>query len=61
MKNLKSTKTLHVTFADDVKDTPFHYMIGKAVNTKDSINAYLKGEISIRELHAGGIKFVNTL
>jgi hypothetical protein len=61
MKNLQATTTLHTTFADYVKDMSLHYIIGKAVSTKDSINAYLKGEITIRELHARGIKFVNTL
>jgi hypothetical protein len=60
MKNSQSTKAQHITFADDVKDMSLHYIIGKAVSTKDSINAYLKGEITIRELHAREIKFVNT-
>lgn len=36
-------------------------LISKAVNTKKSINAYLKGEITLAELNARGIKFVRTI
>lgn len=39
----------------------FRRMIGQALNTKESINAYFRGEITIQELNARGIKFIKTL
>lgn len=36
-------------------------LVGKAIETKNAINAYFKGEITISELNARGIKFVNTI
>lgn len=61
MKNLHSTRLPGKTAADDVNEISVQHIIGKAVSTKDSINTYLKGEITILELNARGIKFINTV
>lgn len=39
----------------------FRRIVGQALSTKESINAYFRGEITIQELNARGIKFVKTL
>lgn len=39
----------------------FRRIVGQALSTKESINAYFRGEITIQELNARGIKFVKTV
>jgi hypothetical protein len=45
----------------DATKIQFRRIIGQALNTKESINAYFRGEITIQELHVRGIKFVKTI
>ncbi|PSL27294.1 hypothetical protein CLV60_108150 [Dyadobacter jiangsuensis] len=45
----------------DAAKVQFRRIIGQALSTKESINAYFKGEITIQELNARGIKFVKTI
>lgn len=45
----------------DATKAQFRRIISQALNTKESINAYFRGEITIQELHARGIKFINTI
>ncbi len=45
----------------DATKAQFRRTINQALKTKESINAYFRGEITIRELHARGIKFVKTI
>ena len=60
MKDSQSTDVKVPQKADATK-VQFRRIIGQALNTKESINAYFRGEITIQELNARGIKFINTI
>lgn len=60
MKDSRPTDTEVPQKADAAK-VQFRRIIGHALNTKESINAYFRGEITIQELNARGIKFIKTI
>ena len=60
MKDSQSTDVKVPQKADATK-VQFRRIIGQALNTKEPINAYFRGEITIQELNARGIKFINTI
>nr|WP_295928846.1 hypothetical protein [uncultured Dyadobacter sp.] len=61
MKEPHSTKALISAEAEDVRAISVRQIIGSTISTRASINAYFKGEITIQELNARGIKFVHTI
>jgi hypothetical protein len=60
MKDSQPT-AMEVPQKANVTKVQFRRIIGQALNTKESINAYFRGEITIQELNARGIKFIKTI
>jgi len=60
MKDSQSTD-IEVPQKAEAAKVQFRRIIGQALNTKELINAYFRGEITIQELNARGIKFIKTI
>lgn len=58
---MKDSRPADIPQKVDVTKAHFRRIIGQALNTKESIKAYFRGEITIQELHARGIKFIKTI